>query len=176
MLYLTQSTSWSWSGRLITSSIIKGFPCLRLRDTCMMMCSDKRSSRCCLQRVNTNAVRTVSWACLGIIWALRMRCCLQRVNTKAVRTVSWACLGIIWALRTYRGKKRRAQKLPLWSAWHSAFSEGKENILVTSNRNKRLQFANLIEVSNYRFTMSSVRKQAEVSIPKWKNNSFSPSG
>ena len=148
MLYLTQSTSWSWSGRLITSSIIKDFPCLRLRDTCMMMCSDKRSSRCCLQRVNTNAVRTVSWACLGIIWALR----------------------------TYRGKKRRAQKLPLWSAWHSAFSEGKENILVTSNRNKRLQFANLIEVSNYRFTMSSVRKQAEVSIPKWKNNSFSPSG
>ena len=81
---------------------------------------------------------------------------------------------MIWALRTYRGGKRGAQKLPLWSARHSAFSEGKENILVTSNRNKRLQFANLIEVSNYCFTISSLRKQAEVSISKWKNNSFSP--
>ena len=78
-----------------------------------------------------------------------LRCRLQRVNTKTVRTVSWACLGIIWALRIYRGEKRGAQKLPLWSAWHSAFSEGKENILVTSNRHKSLQFANLIEVSNY---------------------------
>lgn len=115
-LYLAHITRGSWNRRLIIAGVIKNSSYIIGRRMLAWWCALQRNLQVTIPREQAR---------------------------RSVRPGSQACQDIVRAPRKYGGKKRGGQKLLLWSARWCAFW-GKANILVTSNRNKRLRSDNFV--------------------------------